>query len=76
MSENKIWFKIISIIKVPSRDPLRIGELDYIIMVQFSDGTPITIRIPETQYNEETIKELIKKEYEKIKALTGKVYEL
>ena len=73
--ETKKFFKIVSIVPVPPRTPFA-KEGEYIVLVQLWDGRPLSIRVKESELNEEKLKELVKKELEKTSMLEGKIITL
>ena len=74
--EQKKFFRIISVVPVPPRNPFEEAKTEYIVLIQLWDGRPMTLRVTEEQLKPEVLKELVKKELEKLKVYEGQVVEL
>ena len=74
--EKKKKFKIVSVVPVPTMNPFEEAEKEYMVLIELWDGTPLTLRVKESELNPEKIKELVKKELEKTEKLVGVELEL
>jgi len=70
--EPKQEVEIVDIRKVPSVEPDRLGKFDYLVTYRIDPTHVYVIRIPEEKFNEEALKEAIKKDIEERTRWIGK----
>jgi len=71
-SSPKQEVEIVDIRKVPSVEPDRLGKFDYLVTYRIDPTHVYVIRIPEEKFNEEALKEAIKKDIEERTRWIGK----
>jgi len=70
--EKKEKVRIIDITRVPSADPKRLGKFDIVIVYMTEDGRTYMVSVPEEEFSEEKLPEIIKADIEKRRRLIGK----
>lgn len=69
-------FKVFDVRKVPSADPTRIGKYDQLIMYELDPMRRYIVRMPEEDFNEETMIKAVQADMAERAQYTGKEYEL
>jgi len=64
--------KIVTMQKLPSTDPQRMGEYDRIFVVELTPGTNLFVRVPDKDFTEEKLQAAIREEIKQRGEWTGK----
>jgi len=64
--------RIIDYVKIPSADPSRIGKFDVVIVYMTEEGRTYMVSVPEEEFSEDRIADIIRKDLEKRARLIGK----
>lgn len=54
--------KVISMQRLPSADPQRLGKYDRLVVVEVAAGNSIVVRVPDEGFDEEKLKTAVKAE--------------